>query len=100
MTTKNKTAQHTPGPWTLNGGQIVGPDNAPVMTVPREYMRKLRPHQIVQANIDLVASAPDLLAACEALLEWSTHVWDECHPSGDPPSLNAARAAIAKARGK
>lgn len=48
------------------------------------------------ANAQLIAAAPDLLAACERLLEWTN--WQPCEGK-QLADQNAARAAIAKAKG-
>lgn len=47
----------------------------------------------VEANARLIAAAPDLLAACKALLSWSAI---EDVPG---PAVESARSAIAKAEG-
>lgn len=84
---------HTPGPWSTSPsepGQVIVPSRP-------------KAHQVLadvygdeeQAEIDalLMAAAPDLLAACERLLRWAS--WP--HAEED---IAAARAAIAKAKGK
>lgn len=56
-----------------------------------------------EANARLIAAAPDLLAACEALEQSICRFIQECPGyvfNGDDLALRAARAAIAKARGQ
>lgn len=96
---------HTPGPWIFGVYETTEP------------FRKIERHACVcdpitmmviattgsaddeqsQMDAELIAAAPDLLEACEALVTY--------HDRGDSRDnrltdyLNAARAAIAKARG-
>ena len=71
--------KHTPGPWRINGSlEHFSPlisDSAP-------------------ANARLIAAAPDMLAALVLLVDGDGKP-DEC-----PRAMNAARAALAKARGE
>ena len=86
---------HTPGPWTsgYDDGQIFD-IFVPDMTTNR--VRYLVGHfegyqnkETNCANVNLIASAPDLLAALERL----------AHPMADDDDLDYARAIIAKAKG-
>ena len=77
-------AKHTPGPWTVDNQYIHGPDGIRFLAVAGDGAG--------QANARLIASAPDLYAALENIIEHrermglgSDHVYD------------AARAALAKA---
>jgi hypothetical protein len=89
------TAAHAPGPWQhgYNGttGLWVGPvlDKQPVAIVPWDTDDA---RDTARADARLIAAAPDLLAACVALVDsFEKHrpkeLWD------------AARAAIARATG-
>ena len=51
-----------------------------------------RPDSECEANVRLIAAAPDLLAACKAYAS----VW----PGDSTPHMVAIRAAIAKAEGR
>ena len=109
-------ADHTPGPWTFDPN--LDPENEPVIWSPAglnvatvETGAACDETQII-ANANLIAAAPDLLAACEWLAAG--------HPSAHQPNdlllrrrigqtpgenitidvLLAARAAIAKAKGE
>ena len=84
--------QHTPGPWhvDINGeGAITAPDGALIARLHNASRDDLR-----EANARLIAAAPDLLAALQAVADY----W----AGGDVPAeIDAAmRAAIAKATGQ
>jgi hypothetical protein len=79
--------KHTPGPWRIGdaGMMVFGPPNGnPAPEVICNLRRKV--------NGSLVAAAPDLLAACEALLTCAER--DRI----DNVFVTEARAAVAKAR--
>lgn len=84
---------HTPGPWAFRYG---GSDNCPLeVYVPIENGDTIAGEYGIseEANARLIASAPDLLEALEALVK--SHA-----PDANFPAVNNARSAIAKARGK
>ena len=102
------TAQHTPGPWlrTKSGNtfQIVagadgnGDPNQLVATVhPAAITIDHEPCDETKANARLIASAPDLLSALEGMLEHAD--MGEINDEDTLEAVNAARAAIAKAKG-
>lgn len=86
------TTKHTPGPWVESGEFILGADHTTIC--------QARDEDAWEANAQLIAAAPELLAALEGLME---------HFIGDRSSRNVvgaaglacdvARAAIAKAKG-
>jgi len=81
------SAAHTPGPWAL----AIGPHRIEVHTTPAlAYAFSLSD----EANARLIAAAPELLAALEALCE-DKYLADPINAD----RMRAARAAIAKARG-
>lgn len=89
------SAQHTPGPWDWNeGGRLFH-------SVPNLYSENvLVVHDPVwrprDADRKLIAAAPELLAALEAVMrEFFPHATTD-----EYPELRDARAAIAKATGK
>ncbi len=87
--------KHTPGPWSLSGANTVhGPDCivAFVGTADEEVRRFSGERQSADAR--LIAAAPDLLAACEAV---SATTW-----SKNTATIigEQVRAAIAKAKGE
>lgn len=108
-------AQHTPGPWRVIGNpysdmarDVIAPNGnriAALNGAAFDYSSE------VAANARLIASAPDLLAALENLLQSDLVEWfppspntggkgdwtDELRAKGAP--ILAARAAIAKAKG-
>lgn len=101
-------SKHTPGPWTWRNEPY---DNGkPYTTIEagdgfhgRNDRGFCLEGIISEANVRLIASAPELLAALEAMMQRA-----EWAPSGDntrfvsPASevAKAARAAIAKAKGE
>lgn len=119
-------AKHTLGPWNFKRSEIGHPDNAKnpiVISVPLDrYIARMFCAQSTvagcisnapatldeaEANARLIGAAPDLLAACKALLQ----LWDDNHPDekcgclgasddcqNPPPcELCSARSAIALA---
>ena len=91
----------TPGPWGVwtVGGKLTVTDNANVNHL--AYVVKEQPTAL--ANAHLIAAAPDMFAALEDMLSGWDYIrmehgdlpgvgWDRCE--------DAARAALAKARGQ
>lgn len=83
--------KHTQGPWEFVDNSLVGPkiDNKPVWLRPVILRSETG---IAEADARLIAAAPKLLEALEALID------DQRDAS--LPVLAKARAAIAKARGE
>ena len=86
---------HTPGPWRMDH------DGSNWMVVTDDYPEMVdvwgfngMPAVEVVANVRLIAAAPDLLEALEAL----TANYADVEPGGSK-NVDKARAAIAKARG-
>ena len=77
--------RHTPGPWIAYGTWVSTSDGPLIADCDTDV------------NADLIAAAPDLLAACEGLVDW-------IDPNEAMDGLNReiddARAAIAKAKGE
>ncbi len=92
---------YTPGPWTNVGtskrdfGTVthVGPAEHPSGICEVYGSTDEEP----KANIALIASAPDLLRACEMLLEWHEYGGDAVQMLDD--SVWEARKAVLRARG-
>lgn len=95
--------KYTPGPWRyvgFGGTHVLARNGRCIADAPQP--NGMDPEEGF-ANARLIASAPELLEALEALLEsaisanaslnWATGLNDE------PASFNQARAAISKARG-
>lgn len=101
-------AKHTPGPWVVDAdGQVWRYELRIADTAPRGA--DIAPRSERPANARLIAAAPDLLAALQALMMWSDHEALTGLPCGAPvapeaPSFDATvkmvHAAIAKARGE
>ena len=85
MSTDDKA--HTPGPWHATLHQVGDENNVRVA----DCYSLEKGHDTARANARLIAAAPDLLAALEALLLLA----DPCESA-----VGVARAAIAKARGE
>jgi len=97
-------ATHTPGPWHRN---IRANGKYPVIFVGRnQHVAVATGHETIspdeiEANIDLIAAAPELLAALEAL--HSCHRGFSNSPDWtalDDDAREIAETAIAKARGE
>jgi hypothetical protein len=78
---------HTPGPWKASGFSISAKGSGHIAKALEVYMDRTTR----EANARLIASAPDLLEALEAVIAIS----DRKHDAWD-----AAKAAIAKAKGE
>lgn len=100
---ENRVA-HTPGPWTFEvhdgakSSAMYAKDDRicePVCVIPHDDITE-EGYEVVLANARLIAAAPDLLAACKALLPagWDDGVMDHI------PGIKLTRLAIAKAEGR
>jgi hypothetical protein len=111
MSTKPNKAKHSPGPWLTNGLQVTakGDWKLPVCVV----LCKSSPRPTAdaaastfaeaQANVRLLAAAPDLLEELQAITDEFAKAMFHAGVAGDPESLHVvlnARAAIAKAMGE
>jgi hypothetical protein len=97
-------SKHTPGPWVAEGE-----DRETWRIRSEDYGTICRIHDPegpVEHDAHLIAAAPDLLDALEALLAWQRHLEFRDVPGKEGRSLAYAgdleiiRAAIAKARGQ
>ncbi len=108
--TATPSPAHTPGPWEVGGKvglycddvQITSNKEPVAIAVPRRSydimsLARRSPAEL-SANARLIASAPELLEALEAVLPDLEH-YVATHGPGPDKRLAAARAAIAKARG-
>ena len=92
--------KHTPGPWHIGvrtfhaGRDVYGPKGEPVAVADQE----LTLPEESAANARLIAAAPDLLAALEALVG-EADLGEVDLDDDDRAKLEQARAAIAKATG-
>src|SRR3990167_403230 len=100
------SARHTPGPWQNSDGTIYAQGGAHVATVHPSAMRvTIEREAHDRANAALIAAAPELLEALEALLEGAGFENGEAPPilrelSAPITRWRAAYAAVAKARGE
>lgn len=91
---------HTPGPWRVAIGsrlEIRGPRDEIGWPVPVVYNAGLHTDETAQANARLIAAAPDLLAALEALTDWGREHTSPRDDNSPHLLLIAAMEAIAKA---
>lgn len=103
MKTQNTT--HTPGPWESDGsGQIYTADQRLDIALVTHHPNTKMPEPEDLANARLIAAAPELLAALEAIRnDCEDFINDEDGPGAIETMQamrEAARAAIAKATGK
>jgi len=91
---------HTPGPWRKTTGFVADGEHRVIAqyTGSREsLLRWVTPGSTeAEANGRLIAAAPDLLAACEAALQWAVNGCDD----ESLPFIKMLRAAVAKATGR
>ena len=99
-----KTNQHTPGPWSIYEGEnnilvIEGGDGNDVANIIGSDLKNPEIVATTKADASLIASAPDLLAACKAVDDaWTGGENGDWRGALDR-ALGMARAAIAKAEG-
>ena len=90
---------HTPGPWDVEPkGSRHFVDGADGLTVAYLDRAGVRERSEIEANALLIAAAPELIEALEAVLPDLEH-YVATHGPGPDKRLAIARAAIAKARG-
>ena len=99
--------KHTPGPWKVKDGVIYCADGIPPFDATHT---RIDGKGEWEANVHLIAAAPELLAACKALVDnliWASGSSDFA-PDGIAregwlkvgPSISQGMAAIAKAEGE
>lgn len=114
MTTQ--TSKHTPGPWSVDDDPRHGL-NTLILDRRNDIVASTADSCMTdsdlaiagsecEANARLIAAAPDLLAACEAMLPHLEAMIERANPAhedtghySDQTAVRLARAAIAKARG-
>jgi hypothetical protein len=90
---------HTPGPWRTTGLNVRA-DDALICYATNHWANYETPESERQANADLIASAPDLLASLVELEGMVAEMLPKHGPCGwGELALNQARQAIAKANG-
>lgn len=93
------TTAHTPGPWFYDTGEtkalIVEKDGTTVAEICTTYQTTA--HRSLEANVRLMAAAPDLLAALQTVAAMAESFPEELHKNH--PDVIAAHAAIARAKG-
>lgn len=94
---------HTPGPWHVGqfDEQLFVSDSTRNFDVCIIQPQHANPSSDARANARLIAAAPDLLEALEALVPHVLHyaAMNNAHPSAHKDAASA-RAAIAKAKGE
>ena len=98
---------HTPGPWTIHESAFssslvkelhIGTSTRTAACVYDDCAAGILARSEVEANARLIAAAPELLEALEAVLPDLEH-YVATHGPGPDKRLAIARAAIAKAKG-
>ena len=98
-------SKHTLGPWKASEGypsdiwHVDMPSRGYSVVVSRAEDDWDMAIDEVQANAQLIAAAPELLAALEAMLDPTHRCGEDCVMSEPCPIGEQARAAIAKAKG-
>ncbi len=91
--------KHTPGPWVVESADWWKKDNGVV----RYYVRHFPP-EIGMPNAQLIAAAPNLLAALKTLRLDANRLCDRClggtYEDDCRTAIEIADAAIAKAEGR
>lgn len=89
-------AKHTPGPWTRN--RAINTVDMGRYSVICPFGADSKKHvSEIEANMRIIAAAPDLLAALEAIIKMIGPYAGQGRMDAE---IAAARAAIAKARGE
>ena len=103
-------AQHTPGPWYFRPDDIMASSGQGVYCTSPDWPHALaivKPApapdykaSCAEANLRLIAAAPDLLAALETASEWLALITEPAELNEwDRGQMESFSAAIAKARG-
>ena len=94
-------SKHTPGPWRTerneNDLMLLGPAGGGELPISEIIGHAASPEALADAR--LIAAAPDLLAALEQLLHFTTELCEEIKVSKHYPSCELARMTIAQAKG-
>lgn len=106
MNAKNKPT-HTPGPWTLtvnshrDGTRYAAARDACIRGSNGDYVMSMQGRMDDErgnADLRLIAAAPNLLAALVALLvENENHAYSKAKTAAMWPAIQLARAAVAEA---
>ena len=91
------TTQHTPSPWTVSGKQVKSIDHGKRYTVATANNPKFTDEANAN-NARLIAAAPDLLAALQALVG-EADLGELDYDDDTRALLDNARAAIERATG-
>jgi hypothetical protein len=103
------SAQHTPGPWiveAIGATELEVAHEETLLTICKmPWVGSHYSGKPVEANAHLIAAAPELLEACQAMIEWDAREQDHAvdfYARLDLCKLafDKARAAIAKAEGR
>jgi hypothetical protein len=89
----NQTAKHTPGPWRLSEGYLIGPNDNLIKVCLRENSSAHIKDEEV-ANARLIAAAPELLENLQRIID---RIEENSLQTYFPSAYERAKAAIAKA---
>lgn len=90
--------KHTPGPWT-----VCEKDNDERLSIEAEspqFICFVDPCIQRDANANLIAAAPDLFDALAECIDALEFIENRTSTQYNPPTLDNARAALAKAKGE
>lgn len=95
---ETETVKHTPGPWEIGESNLPTELHAAAINavgpIPTRIAEVLSA-DLFPANARLIAAAPELLEACEALMLSTQHFIDwTADAPGDNAGVDAARAAF------
>ncbi len=94
-------AKHTPGPWTIDLGNVIKASNSrESIAMIRWFMADSFDETEGQANARLIAAAPELLQGAEQVVELIEYLISTGYmPGGDWATVASLKSAIAKAKG-
>ncbi|MBS7790293.1 hypothetical protein KTR66_09815 [Roseococcus sp. SDR] len=91
----NANTKHTPGPWAVSDGGVF----PAIWDADGRHLATMSDcGDEMEANAQMMAAAPDLLAALRVALDHMQASIETCRRA--PHDIAAARAAIAKAEGR
>lgn len=90
--------KHTKGPWKVDKvfGLIMGPKQEEVAAIHSGTVAGCQNLEVSNYNARLIGAAPELLEACQAVMQWL----EDYNGHMGVPQMKQLRTAIDKAEGK